>query len=279
MARTKEAAKTVVDPYQNVRATVEREDDEVQIDLMELLYRLIEKMRYIVTATVACALAAALITMLFISPKYTATAKLYVKNGSGSGINLSDLQIGNYLASDYTEVFSNWHVHEQVIENLNLPYDYDQMNEMIDISNPNDTRILYISVTSKDAREAQQIANEYARVAQEFIADKMETSEPSVFEEALLPSKPTSPSLTKNTLLGFFAGLLCSCGFFVVQFLLDDRIRTSEDIERISGLTTLGMMPVQSAERARQEKKEIRRQLQTDARNERRAEMERSKRV
>ena len=73
--------------------------------------------------------------------------------------------------------------------------------------------------------------------------------------------------------------LLCSCGFFAVQFLLDDRIRTSEDIERISGLTTLGMMPVQSAERARQEKKEIRRQLQTDARNERRAEMERSKRV
>ena len=279
MARTKEAAKTVVDPYQNMRATVEREDDEVQIDLMELLYRLIEKMRYIVTATVACALAAALITMLFISPKYTARAKLYVKNGSGSGINLSDLQIGNYLASDYTEVFSNWHVHERVIENLNLPYDYDQMNEMIDISNPNDTRILYIGVTSKDAREAQQIANEYARVAQEFIADKMETSEPSLFEEALLPSKPTSPSLTKNTLLGFFAGLLCSCGFFVVQFLLDDRIRTSEDIERISGLTTLGMMPVQSAERARQEKKEIRRQLQTDARNERRAEMERSKRV
>ena len=279
MARTKEAAKTVVDPYQNMRATVEREDDEVQIDLMELLYRLIEKMRYIALATVACTLAAALITMLFISPKYTARAKLYVKNGSGSGINLSDLQIGNYLASDYTEVFSNWHVHEQVIENLNLPYDYDQMNEMIDISNPNDTRILYIGVTSKDAREAQQIANEYARVAQEFIADKMETSEPSLFEEALLPSKPTSPSLTKNTLLGFFAGLLCSCGFFVVQFLLDDRIRTSEDIERISGLTTLGMMPVQSAERARQEKKEIRRQLQTDARNERRAEMERSKRV
>ena len=90
MARTKETAKTVVDPYQNVRATVEREDDEVQIDLMELLYRLIEKMRYIVTATVACALAAALITMLFISPKYTATAKLYVKNGSGSGILVSE---------------------------------------------------------------------------------------------------------------------------------------------------------------------------------------------
>lgn len=279
MARTKETAKTVVDPYQNMGAGVEREDDEAQIDLMELFYRLIEKMRYIVTATVACALAAALITMLFIAPKYTATAKLYVKNGSGSGINLSDLQIGNYLASDYTEVFSNWHVHEQVIENLNLPYDYDQMDEMIDITNPSDTRILYINVTSKDAREAQQIANEYARVAQEFIADKMETSEPSLFEEALLPSRPTSPSLTMNTLLGFFVGLLCSCGFFVVQFLLDDRIRTSEDIERISGLTTLGMMPVQSAERARQEKKEIRKQLQADARNERRAEMERSKRV
>ena len=42
MAKTKEAANTAVDPYQNVRATVNREDDEVQIDLMELIYRLIE---------------------------------------------------------------------------------------------------------------------------------------------------------------------------------------------------------------------------------------------
>lgn len=279
MAKTKEAANTAVDPYQNVRATVNREDDEVQIDLMELIYRLIEKMRYIVLATVACALAAALITMLFISPKYTARAKLYVKNSTGTSINLSDLQIGNYLASDYTEVFSNWHVHEQVIENLNLPYTYNQMSGMIRITNPGDTRILYIDVTSKDAHEAQQIANEYARVAQEFIADKMETSEPSLFEEALLPSSPTSPSLTKNTLLGFFVGLLCSCGLFTVQFLLDDRIRTSEDIERISGLTTLGMMPVQSADRARQEKKEIHRQLQSEARAERRTEAERSKKA
>ena len=58
---------------------------------------------------------------------YTATSKLYVVNTKDSAINLSDLQIGNYLASDYTEVFSNWHVHEMVLQRLGLDYTYSQL--------------------------------------------------------------------------------------------------------------------------------------------------------
>ena len=86
------------------------EDDE--INLVELLYRLIEKWKIIALASLLGALIAAVYTFCFITPMYTATSKLYVVNTKDSAINLSDLQIGNYLASDYTEVFSNWHVHE-----------------------------------------------------------------------------------------------------------------------------------------------------------------------
>lgn len=254
---------------------VGREEEEYQVDLMELFYRLVEKIRYIVAAAVAGAVIMALVTMLFITPKYVATSKLYVMSAGSSAINLSDLQIGNYLASDYKEVFNNWHVHEKVIQNLNLDYTYEELGDMIEISNPSDTRILYISVTSADPVEAQTLANEYAKVAREFITEKMETREPSMFEEALLPYEPDSPSLTKNTFIGLFLGLVASCGFFVVQFLLDDRIRTSDDIERLTGLITLGMMPIQSAERARKEKQEIRKQLAADAK----AEKERSKKA
>ena len=275
MARTRDAAVHADEIRQSMLMDNGREEEEYQIDLMELFYRLVEKLRYIVVAAVAGAVIMALVTMLFITPKYTATAKLYVMNAGSSAINLSDLQIGNYLASDYKEVFNNWHVHEQVISNLNLDYTYSEISKMIEVTNPSDTRILYISVTSTDAQEAQVLANEYARVSRQFIAEKMESREPSVFEEARLPHEPTSPSLTMNTFLGLLLGTVISCGFFVVQFLLDDRIRTSDDIERVSGLTTLGMMPVQSAERARKEKQEIRKQLAADAK----VEKERSKRV
>lgn len=134
-----------------------------EIDLVELLYRLIEKWKIIVLACLFGALIAAVCTFYFITPMYTATSKLYVVNAKDSAINLSDLQIGNYLASDYTEVFSNWHVHEMVLQRLGLDYTYSQLAEMVSVENPKDTRILYVNVVSDDPQEAKDMADTYAR--------------------------------------------------------------------------------------------------------------------
>ena len=100
------------------------EGGEDEIDIVELMYRLLEKWKIIVLACILGALIAGVYTICFVTPMYTATSKLYVVNAKDSAINLSDLQVGNYLASDYTEVFSNWHVHEMVLERLGLDYTY-----------------------------------------------------------------------------------------------------------------------------------------------------------
>ena len=219
---------------------------EDEIDLVELMYRLLEKWKIIVLACILGALIAGAYTIFFVTPMYTATSKLYVVNAKDSAINLSDLQIGNYLASDYTEVFSNWHVHEMVLQRLGLDYTYTELSSMVSVSNPKDTRILYITVTSTDPQEAKDMADTYAQVAREFIAAKMDTKQPNIFEEALLPSRPASPNKTKNVLIGFVLGFVLCCGVIVVQFLTDDRLRSADDIEKYVQLPTLGVMPKQT---------------------------------
>jgi len=217
-----------------------------EIDLVELLYRLIEKWKIIVLACLLGALIAAVCTFYFITPMYTATSKLYVVNAKDSAINLSDLQIGNYLASDYTEVFSNWHVHEMVLQRLGLDYTYSQLAEMVSVENPKDTRILYVNVVSDDPQEAKDMADTYAQVAREFIAVKMDTEQPNIFEEALLPSRPSSPNKSRNIIMGFMIGLILSCSVIIAQFLMDDRLRSADDIEKYVQLPTLGVMPKQT---------------------------------
>ena len=217
-----------------------------EVDLIELLYRLIEKWKIIVLACLFGALIAAVCTFYFITPMYTATSKLYVVNAKDSAINLSDLQIGNYLASDYTEVFSNWHVHEMVLQRLGLDYTYSQLAEMVSVENPKDTRILYVNVVSDDPQEAKDMADTYAQVAREFIAVKMDTEQPNIFEEALLPSRPSSPNKSKNIIMGFMIGLVLSCSVIIAQFLMDDRLRSADDIEKYVQLPTLGVMPKQT---------------------------------
>ena len=221
------------------------EGGEDEIDLVELMYRLLEKWKIILLACILGALIAGVYTICFVTPMYTATSKLYVVNAKDSAINLSDLQVGNYLASDYTEVFSNWHVHEMVLERLGLDYTYSQLSNMVSVTNPQDTRILYVAVQSSDPQEAKDLADTYAQVAREFIAVKMDTEQPNIFEEALLPSRPSSPNKSKNVLLGFVIGLVLSCGIIVVQFLMDDRLRSADDIEKYVQLPTLGVMPKQ----------------------------------
>ena len=220
---------------------------EIEIDLVELMYRLIERIRYIIAAAILGAVLAGLFTTLFIKPKYTSTSKLYVLNSKDSAINLSDLQIGNYLASDYTEVFKNRHVHQRVIDNLGLSYTTRQISGMVSISNPSDTRILYINVTSTSPEEAQSMANEYAKVAREFIAATMDTAQPNVFEEAWLPTAPSSPNRLRNIILGGMLGGLVACIIIFIQFLQDDKIRTAGDIQKYVELPTLGMMPLRGS--------------------------------
>lgn len=229
---------------QTTETMVDQDSDEQEIDLVELLFQLLSNIKYIALVTVVCAVAAGLITKFFITPIYESTAKLYVINSSGSVINLSELQIGNYLASDYQEVFKTWEVNEQVISNLHLSYTYAELDKMVKISNPSDTRILYVTVQSANAKEAALIANEYANVFREYVSTVMAMDKPSLFSVALEASNPVSPSLSKNVVIAALLGMLATVGFITIKFIMDDRIKTPDDLMRYIGLPVLAMIPM-----------------------------------
>jgi len=218
---------------------------EESIDLIALLYRLMEKWKIIAATAILGAVIAAVYSIYFVTPLYTATSKLYVVNNKDSAINLSDIQISSYLAKDYQEVFKNWHVHELVLQKLNLNYSYSGVAGRISVSNPSNTRILYITATSPDPGEAQALANTYAEVAREFIAVKMDTQEPTLFQEALKPSRPSSPNRTKNVMVGFLLGFFLATGIIVILSLMDDYVRTTDDVEKYIGVPVLGTIMLQ----------------------------------
>lgn len=216
---------------------------ENEIDGIDLLFRLLEHIRFIILMAILGALLSATYTLFLVTPIYEATSKLYVLSSNDSALNLADLQIGAYLASDYIEVFKTWEVHEMVISNLGLHYSYTQIQSMLTIENPTDTRILYITVKSSNPSEAAAIANEYASVALKYIASTMATEEPNIMSVALEPTNPTSPNKATNIMLGFVIGLLIALGWITLRFVMDDKIKTVDDIRKYAGLPTLAVVP------------------------------------
>ena len=60
------------------------------------------------------------------------------------------------------------------------------------------------------------------------------------------PQGKSGPSVTKNTLIAALVGLVAAVGVLVVIYLLDDTIRTEDDVERYLGLSVLGVIPISS---------------------------------
>ena len=222
----------------------DRNNEEMEIDLIELFGFFITKIWWIIGAFLAGALLAGLITHFAITPKYTATAKMYmVSSSSQSVVDLTDLNIGQTISSDYVELLKTRPIVEGVLEEKNLPYTYNEMLNMISLSIVNNTRIIKIDVTSTDRKEAMRIANSLADKGVSELPKLMETPEPHIAEYAIVPVNKSAPSLTKNTMIGALLAMLMMLGIFTVQFLMDDTFRYAEDIEREFGVMPLTVIP------------------------------------
>ena len=223
------------------------QNEEMTIDLVELMYRLLAGWKLILCLALCVAVAAAVYTFYFVTPLYRATSVIYVVSPD-SLINASVLQLANALTSDYIKVFDLWEVHEEVISNLNLDYNYSTVRKMLSVTNTTGTRMLDISVTSPSPTEARDLANEYAKVGRTFIAETMSTDMPNIMSVAREPVNPISPSKTRNIAIGFVLGALLGAAIITFKTVMDDKIKTAEDIRQYTGLVTLAVVPSEELE-------------------------------
>ena len=122
---------------------------------------------------------------------------------------------------------------------------HKQMQQMLTVTNDSGTRMLDITFKSASAQEAAAVANEYARVVSQYIADTMSTDKPNIMSIALVPANPVSPNMTKNVLLAFMLGAVLAIGMVTVRMLMDDKYKTAEDIRKYTGLVTLAIVPLE----------------------------------
>ena len=234
---------------------MENKWQEDEIDLLELLDVLRRKFLVILLALVLGAGVMASYTIFLVTPMYESTSMLYILTSSTSITSLADIQLGTQLTNDYAILVKSRTVVEPVIENLGLNMSYETAKNMISIENQSNTRIIYITVKSDVPQTAMNMANELAAVTAEKMAEVMKTDEPSIVDHAVLPTKPVSPSLKKNIAIGALFGAVLACAVIIIQHLLDDTIKTSEDVDKYLQLTTLGVIPVKEGEQTTRKKK------------------------
>src|SRR2546427_11289832 len=60
---------------------------------------------------------------------------------------------------------------------------------------------------------------------------------------AMIPSTPTRPAKTRNIALSFIVGLVGGIGLALLREYLDNTVKTPDDIENLSRLPSLAVVP------------------------------------
>lgn len=226
-----------------VKFSKQQKDEDV-IDLLDLMLCLWEKIHYIILCLMLGAVLCNAYSYFCIEPTYQSTAKLYVVSASEDSIvNLTDLNIGSTLTSDYEELILSYPVLNQVIDKLELDMTAEQLAGMISLVNPTNTRVLAITVTSTNPQLACDIANTLANISTEYLPDTMSTRAPNIAQIARVAKSKTAPNCIKYTLIGAILGALIYCLIVFINYRMDDTIHTADDLEKYFGIVPLTTIP------------------------------------
>ncbi|MCC8067827.1 MAG: protein-tyrosine kinase [Clostridiales bacterium] len=230
-------------------------NNTITIDLVEVASFILRKIGYVILAAVLCAIISFIYTFWFVTPLYTSTAKIYVLNRqSNESVTSSDITSSTYLTEDYIEMIQSRTVIESVIAELGLDMDYNELLDKVTVSTQSDTRVIAISVTDADPYMVRDIADAICSASVTHIKEIMELESVNIVDLANVPSEKSSPNLRRNVAIAVLFGIVAVIAVLAVIFILDDKIKTSDDIERYLGISVLGSMPL-NEELVREKKK------------------------
>ncbi len=216
------------------------DNDFIEIDLQELIGILLHKAWIWALAMVIGAVIGFVYSAFFIAPQYESTTSVYILNkDNGSTIELSDTQ----FIKDYEKLITGRYVLEKVIDEFELNTSYEGMVGRVLVANEAGTRIVDITVRDTDPYLAQELANAIREVAAKHIKDVTDVEAVNVANVANLPDRPTEPSIMKWTVLVAAVGFAVAVAIIIICYLLDDTIKTAEDIEKYLELSTLALIP------------------------------------
>lgn len=230
----------------DINNTQTTDNNKIEIDISEILGMLARKWVIIAAVGIIAAAVAFGYFHFIATPKYTSNARIMVINRQSSeAITATDLTSSTTLSNDYVEIVTSRSVLEQVIADLDLDYNVRELEEKVQASVVTDTRMINISVTDTDPILAKKITDSISTVTSNRICEVMNIENMvSIVDEGSLPTEPSSPATTRNTVIAALLGIIIAAVVIIIIGIKDDRIKTPEDVEKYLGVSVLGTIPV-----------------------------------
>ena len=226
-----------------------QKNEEIEIDLGRVFRAVINRAWLVALVAVLCAVLTFVGTFYLVTPQYESSAMFYVNNSNLSlgdasfSISSGDLSTSRNLVDSYIVILNTRETLVDVIDYAGVSYSPKDVREMLTAAAVNETEIFQVTVTSPNPQEAERVANAIAYILPKRIGTIIDGTSAKVVDAAVVPSKPSSPSYPKNTVIGFLLGLVVTVAVIALREIFDTTIRVEEDITQSCKYPILAAVP------------------------------------
>lgn len=195
------------------------------------------------------------------TPMYQGSIKILVgqeTSGEVPGSLYGDVQGLQQISQTMAEAVATRPIAVAVIEQLDLSISPEALLGHLTVQQVNATQFIEVSYEDSDPERAQRIAIAVGDVFSETVSEVSPSANAitaTVWEVSPVPTEPVSPSLPRNVLAALAVGLMLGIGLAFLLEYLDDSWRSPEELERVTGVPALGVVPAFKAPKSGKEAK------------------------
>lgn len=220
-----------------------------EIDLLGLVAALWRNILLIALAAVVAGAATLTYTYLNVTPVYESTASLFVNDNSISlgGSNYT-LYGNSRMVGTYMYLMRSRTTMEEVAKEAGVNLSAAQLRGMVSARSVEETAAFEVTVTSPDPAQAELIANAFAKVLPDRIAEIVNGTTVRVVDYAVIASHHSGPNYVNNTIKGAAVGaVLAACAVIGLTMLQDKRKSAIANVDELRQLypdvMVLAMIP------------------------------------
>ncbi len=223
-----------------------------ELNLIELINLFLRKWWLILIFAVVAGTGTYLFNEICLDPTYQTDGSFYVNidnpyQGDIEEVSQSKLVSSTRLAITYSELLKSRTFLDEVSNDLYLrtgiEYTAGKIKNMLDVSSVNETEIISLTVTTTDPNHSFEVLNSVMALAPSKITSTVGGGSVAMVDQPYVPSYPTGPNKTRNTLIGIAAGIILSLLLVFILDLLDTHIKSSEEVKAKYKLPILGEIP------------------------------------